>query len=181
LLQEAAVTISLASERRSLTNDELEPVLRSHHPAVADLSRAELVDLARWLRARRDRARDILRTRRRVASGKVESRGTVRETASEYGMAAKKQVFANALKRVNARLVQIEKAEQREAALARMQALLASKRVAVPHHPQSGQSARAGMRLKRGAAKGRVIEGARIGSVSQSVRNAQAGRDRRGK
>jgi hypothetical protein len=146
---------------------------------VEELSREELVELARWLRERRARVRDIARGRRRVARGKAEPRGGAAETASERGLLAKKQVYSNALKRVNARLATIQAAERRALALARLQAALGRKQAAVPHHPQSGQTADTGFRLKRGAERRRIVQAARIGSVTQSVRNAQAARDSR--
>jgi hypothetical protein len=173
------MSITFASERRLVAQDEFEPIVRSHYPVVEELSREELVELARWLRERRARARDIVRGRRRVARGKADARGGAAETASERGLLAKKQVYANALKRVNARLATIEAAERRALALARLQAALGRKQAAVPHNPQPGQTAGTGFRLKRGAERRRIVQAARIGSVSQSVRNAQAARDSR--
>jgi hypothetical protein len=173
------MSITFASERRLVAQDEFEPIVRSHYPVVEGLSRDELVELARWLRERRARARDMARNRRRAARGKAEARGSTAEAASERGLLAKKQVYANALKRVNARLTTIQAAERRALALERLRDALGRKQAAVPHHPQPGQTAGAGFRLKRGAARRRVVQAARIGSVSQSVRNAQAARDGR--
>ncbi len=109
------MSISLASERRLLAQDEFEPVLRSHYPLIEDLSPQELVALAKWLRDRRSRSRDIVRDRRRVARGKAQSRGTANETASERGLSAKKRVFASALKRVNSRLARMRAHPQSDA------------------------------------------------------------------
>ena len=113
LARESLMSIALASERRLLAQDEFEPVVRSHYPLIEELSHQELVDLARWLRERQNRSRDIVRDRRRVARGKAASRGTASETASERGLFAKKQVFASALKRVNGRLERMRAATQR--------------------------------------------------------------------
>jgi hypothetical protein len=173
------MSIAFASERRLVAEDEFEPIVRSHYPVVEELSREELVELARWLRERRARARDIVRGRRRVARGKAEPRGGAVEMASDRGLLAKKQVYANALRRVNARLATLQAAERRALALANLQAALGRKQTAVPHHPQPGQTAGAGFRPRRGAERRRIIQAARIGSVSQSVRNAQAARDGR--
>jgi hypothetical protein len=173
------MSITFASERRLVAQDEFEPIVRSHYPVVEELSREELVELARWLRERRARARDIVRDRRRVARGKADARGSATGTASERGLLAKKQVYANALKRVNARLATIQAAERRALALAWLQAALGRRQAAVPHHPQAGQTAGTGLRLKGAAERRRVVQAARIGSVSQSVRNAQAARDSR--
>ncbi|MBX9698660.1 MAG: hypothetical protein K2X74_04445, partial [Acetobacteraceae bacterium] len=58
--------MAFAAERRLLAEDELEPIQRSHFPLLEGLDQAALLDLARWLRDRRDRARDLVRDRRRV-------------------------------------------------------------------------------------------------------------------
>ncbi len=96
--------IPIAAERRLLSEDELGPVARSHYPELESLSRDQLIELARWLRSRRARARDIVRHRRRVSRGRAEPRNPAAETPSERGLAAKKQVFSHSLRRVNARL-----------------------------------------------------------------------------
>jgi hypothetical protein len=175
------MSISLASERRLLAQDEFEPVVRSHYPLIEDLSHQELVELARWLRDRRARTRDIVHGRRRVARGKAEPRGTANETASERGLSAKKQVFANALKRVNGRLATMAAAARRAEMKAYLQAALGRKRAAVPHHPQSGATANTGISVSRSDRRRKVLQAARIGRVSQAVRDAQAVRDGRQK
>jgi len=94
----------IAAERRLLSEDELGPVARSHYPELESLSRDQLIELARWLRSRRARARDIVRHHRRASRSKAESRNPVEEFPAERGLAAKKQVFSHSLRRVNARL-----------------------------------------------------------------------------
>ena len=175
------MSIALASERRLLAQDEFEPVIRSHYPLIEELSHQELVDLAKWLRDRRSRSRDIVRGRRRVARGKVESRGTANETASERGLSAKKRVFASALKRVNGRLARMRAATQRTEMKARLQAALGRKRAAIPHHPQPGATGNTGIPARRSDRRRKVLQAARIGRVSQAVRDAQAVRDSRQK
>jgi len=105
--------IPIAAERRLLSEDELGPVARSHYPELESLSRDQLIELARWLRSRRARARDIVHHRRRVARGKAEPRNPAAETPSERGLAAKKQVFSHSLRRVNARLHHLLAEEKR--------------------------------------------------------------------
>jgi hypothetical protein len=109
--EEVTMGIPIAAERRLLSEDELEPVARSHYPELESLSRDQLIELARWLRSRRARARDIVRHRRRESRDKAqssrdkaESRNPAAEFPSERGLAAKKQVFSHSLRRVNARL-----------------------------------------------------------------------------
>ena len=105
--------IPIAVERRLLSEDELEPVARSHYPALEGLSRDQLIELARWLRSRRARARDIVRHRRRVSRGKADPRNPTALPDSERGLAAKKQVFSHSLRRVNARLDHVLADEKR--------------------------------------------------------------------
>lgn len=102
--------IATKGERRLLSEKEYEPIMRSHHPALQRLEHRELVELARWLRSQRTRARDIIRDRRRIRRGKADPRSLADETSSERGLAAKKQVFAHALRRVNTRLNQLSAA-----------------------------------------------------------------------
>ena len=171
---------SIADERRLLTADEYEPITRSHHPAVATLAAPELVDLARWLRERRSRCRDLMHHRRRVRRGKAEPRNTAAEESSDRGLAAKKQVFARALKRVNGRL-ELLRAEARQAEIsARLGAALERKRNAVVHHPRTGRRGGTGMRSNENPRGPNVLDPAAVGRVSQEVRRAQAVRDSRG-
>ena len=87
-----------------LSEDELDPVRRSHYPELEQWTHPELVELARFLRARRNRARDLISDLRRARRGK----GVIGEgLSSERGLAAKKPVYARALKRVNARIAVI--------------------------------------------------------------------------
>jgi hypothetical protein len=170
---------SFATERKLLAEDELAPVQSSHYPALEGLSHDDLVALARWLRDRHGRARDILRARRRVQRGKAEARGRAAESASERGLAAKKQVFARALKRVNARLAQLAAEQKRARAQAALEEALAKRRAMPVHHPQGGWTPRGGMVAKPREKRPGIVTGGRIGSVSQAGRVAQAARDAR--
>jgi hypothetical protein len=170
---------SFATERRLLSEDELGPVQNSHYPALEQLPHEELVTLARWLRERHNRARDIIRSRRRVRRGKADPRGTATESASERGLAAKKQVFARGLKRVNAKLGLIAAEAKRARMVAAMEEALARRKSAAVHHPQGGASASGGMAARPREKRRGIITGGRVGSVSQAGRNAQAARDSR--
>jgi len=171
------MSTSIADERRLLTADEYQPVARSHYPALLDVPRAELPELARWLRERRAKMRGVIEHRRRVRRGKAEPRNVAAETSSERGVAAKKQVFARALKRVNARLDHLRAEERRAEIRARMTAALERKRTARVHHPSSGRRARKGMRPIENPRAPDVLEPTTVGRVSEAVRRAQAQRD----
>jgi len=113
------MSTSIADERRLLAGSEYDGVAKSHYPALHGVPREELVTLARWLREQRAKHRGAIEHRRRVRRGKTEPRNTAAETASERGLAAKKQVFARALKRVNARLHHLQRADAVDRAHAR--------------------------------------------------------------
>ena len=171
--------VEFSSERRLLAEDELDLVRRSHYPELEECSRAELVELARFLRARRDRGRQLIKELRRARRGKG---GVGEGLRSERGLAAKKQVYARSLKRVNARIAQNVAEIKRQRALTAMQAALAHRQGAsedLPlgktHHNRS----HAGMSSLPNNKRRPVIHGARIGSVSQAGRVAQAVRDAR--
>jgi hypothetical protein len=174
------VGVEYKAERGLLSEQEMGPVEQSHFPLLETLPRAEVQELARWLRSQRARARDIISTRRRVRRGKAEARGVGDGAASERGLSAKKQIFARALRRVNGRLEALLAEEKREQNLARLRDALARKQAAAPHHPAPGATARGGMRPKAGGSRPGIIQGGRIGSTSQAGRNAQARRDARG-
>jgi hypothetical protein len=172
--------IAFAAERRLLAEDELEPIQRSHFPLLEGLDRDALLDLARWLRERRNRARDLVRDRKRAGRGKADPRGGGAPGAgphAERGLLAKKQVFAGALKRVNARLDAVLAAERRARNAARLRAALGRRQATAPHHPDAGDTARHGVRALPNRKRRPIIHGARIGSVSQAGRIAQARRD----
>lgn len=174
------MSVAFASERRLLTEDEIAPVTSSHYPALAALPAEELAGLARWLRERHNRARDLIRGRRRVHRGKAEARGTAAETASDEGLALKKQVFARGLKRVNNRLAELRAATRRAAMTEGLRAALARRQAAQPQHPGAGPGSADGMRAKPASRRPGIVTGGRIGSVSQAGRVAQAGRDSQG-
>jgi hypothetical protein len=98
--------VEFSAERRLLAEDELDPIRRSHYPGLEQSTHAELIELARFLRARRNRARDLISDLRRTRRGKGGVGGGL---SSERGLAAKKQVYARALKRVNARIQTVVK------------------------------------------------------------------------
>ncbi len=167
---------SIAGERRLLAGNEYDSVAKSHYPALLNLSRDELVALARWLREQRAKHRGAVAHRRRVRRGKAEPRSAAAEVASERGIAAKKQVFARALRRVNARLDVLRQFELR----ARLGRALERKRSAQVHHPSAGRHAGSGARPIENPKGADVLEPTTVGRVSEAGRRAQAVRDNKG-
>ena len=173
------MSTSIADERKLLAAEEYAPVARSHYPALMDLKREELVDLVRWLRDQRAKFRGMVEHRRRVRRGKTDPRNAATEQSSERGVAAKKQVFARALKRVNGRLDNVLAGEKRAAMRAGMVSALESKRRAPVHHPQSGRRARTGARAIENPKGPDLVDRAEVGRVSQADRTSQARRDKK--
>lgn len=167
-----------ATERRLVSETEYGQIVKSHYPEVEALPEEELRALARWLREARDRARGVIAGRRRARRGKG---GTPEAgAASERGLAAKKQVYARALKRVNARLDRLSAERKRASMQARMEAALARRREAPVHHPDAGMTAGRGMAAKGIRRSRQGPPGIVVGSVSQRGKAAQARRDARG-
>ena len=171
---------SIADERRLLTAEEYRPIARSHHPELAGLDAAELRELVGWLREQRARCRTELHHRRRVRRGKAEPRNAAAEQSSERGVAAKKQVFARALKRVNGRLETLRAGARQAEIKARLVEALARRRAATIHHPQTGAHGNPGMQPIESGRGADVLDPAAVGRTSQAVRQAQAVRDNRG-
>jgi len=172
--------VAFAAERRLLSEEEIAPVVSSHYPALAEVAPEELAGLARWLRERHGRARDLIRARRRIHRGKAEARGTAAESASDEGLQAKKQVFARGLKRVNSRLRELRDAARKERMLAGLRDALARRQATQASHPAAGATTHGGMVAKASSRRRGIITGGRKGSVSQAGRVHQAGRDARG-
>jgi hypothetical protein len=174
------MSTSIADERRLLSADEYEPVVRSHYPALNELNREELTNLVRWLRERRAKFRGQVERRRRAQRGKAEPRAAAAAESSERGVAAKKQVFARALKRANGRLDRVLADEKRATMGARMAEALARKRAARVHHPATGRRARSGAQPIENPKGADIVQGSAVGSTSQATRIAQARRDNKG-
>ncbi|QDJ10692.1 Hypothetical protein HVPorG_02431 [Roseomonas mucosa] len=169
------MSIPVAGELGLLSKGEYAPILQSHYPHLESLSQEETLGLARWLREQRNRSRDLVRQRRRARRGK----GPGPAESSERGLAAKKQVFANALKRVNARLDTLNAGKRRVRNAERLRAALRRREEAPTHHPGGGRTAGEGMTPTRNRGIRVKVDPREVGRVSQFVKNAQARKDRR--
>jgi hypothetical protein len=112
-------------ERTLLGHDAFTLVAPSHYPALRALPAEELRGLAARLREQHGRIRDLLREGRRAKRGKGDARAAA--TAEADKATRRKQVYAAALKRVNARFAELEHDRRREANRAALQAALARK------------------------------------------------------
>jgi hypothetical protein len=164
---------SIAAERR-LLGDDFSLIANSHHPALAALSTEDAVALARLLREHRDRLRGMVHANRRARRGKGEPRAAA---GHDPALLRRKQAFAAALKRVNARIETLHGEARRAYHAAALSEALARKRASRVHHPGGGDSAGTGMRAKASGKRRTRMDPRAIGSISQAGKAAQARRD----
>jgi hypothetical protein len=173
------MSIPCKFERSLLSYDEHEIVLRSHHPGIYNVGLDDLKALRQRLRDMRDKERTLAREKRRQARGKATPRGGSFPGTAEHPL-RRKQVFAAALKRVNREIDRMLKLEARAAHVEAARRALAILRAAqFPARPTSGDTASDGMRALPNRRRRTRVPPARIGSVSQATKNAQAARDAR--
>jgi len=138
-----------------------------------------LKDLRQRFRDLRGKERTLSRAKRREARGKGAPRGTGFPGTAERPF-QRKQVFTAALKRVNKEIARQEKLKARGALAEAAHRALAMRRAAqFPSRPAAGDTAHEGMRSLPSQRRRTKVPPAKIGSVSQATRNAQARRDAR--
>ena len=173
------MSIPCKFERSILSYDEHEIVLRSHHPEIYDASLDDLSALRQRLREMRDKECTLARENRRAARGKAAPRGGSFPGTAEHPL-QRKQVFAAALKRVSKEISRMRKLEARAAHVEAARRALAMRRAAqFPPRPPTGDTASEGMRALPNRRRRTRVPPAKIGSVSQATKNAQAARDAR--
>jgi hypothetical protein len=162
-------------ERGLVTHDEFETLAQTHHPAIHDISAEALAATQQRLRDLRAKERTLSRNMQRAIRGKGEQRGS-NFPGNADKPAQRKQVFAHALKRVNGELARRRMIVARDA----LREALALKKGARRHHPSAGLRGRDGMNpIESGRAR-TTVQPAKVGSISQATKNAQAARDNRG-
>jgi hypothetical protein len=173
------MSIPCKFERSILSHDEYEIVLGTHHPGIYDVGLEDLKALRHRLRDMRDRERTLARAKRREARGKGKPRGGSFPGTAEHPL-QRKQVLAAALKRVNKEIGRMQKLDARSAHVQAARRALAMRRAAqFPPPPPAGDKANEGMRPLPSQRLRTTVPPAKIGSVSQATKNAQAARDAR--
>jgi hypothetical protein len=171
------MSIPCKFERSILSYDEHGIILRSHHPEIYEAAFDDLKALRQRLRDMRDKERTLARAKRREARGKGRPRGQSLPGTAEHPL-QRKQVFAAALKRVNTELHRMEKLEAQTAHIEAARRALAMRRAAqFPPRPEAGDTPSEGMRPLPSRRRHTGVAPARIGSISQATKNAQAARD----
>ena len=173
------MSIPCKFERSILSFDEHELVLRSHHPGIYDASLDDLRALRLRLREMRAKERTLAHANRRAVRGKGAQRGASFPGTAESPL-RRKQVFAAALKRVSKEIGRMHKLEARSAHIEAARRALAMRRAAqFPPRPAAGDTPSEGMRPLPSERRRTRVAPAKIGSVSQATKNAQAARDAR--
>ena len=173
------MSMSLKQEHALLSPDEIALLRSTHHPALYDLKRDDLVALQGRLRDLRGKAKTRLRQKQRESRGKSEARGRS-SSGSADSPQKRKQLFAAALKRVNTEITRLRnletKAHNVEAARKALAQLRASKfKPAFPTSRTEGT----GMQPQESTRRRRVLPRSKVGSVLKQNRMAQAVRDAR--
>jgi hypothetical protein len=173
------MSLTRAIERSVLSQEQLDLVDKTHHPAIYDVGAKELRALAKHIRAEKGKVRTLVRQREREQRGKAEARGNSFPGNTEQPL-KRKQALSGALKRVNRELERMRIIEARTAHVDAARRALALHRAAkFEAAPESGPTAGKGMQPLASTRRRRIIPGSQIGSVSQATKVAQAIRDGR--
>jgi hypothetical protein len=173
------MSISCKRERSLVSHEEQDVILGSHHPEIYALDLSGLKTLQSRLRQMRDRERALLRQMQRERRGKAAPRGGSFPGTVDHPL-QRKQVFANALKRVNKEVERIHHLEARAANVDAARRALEMRRAANFRTPvPAGDTPNHGMISRPSRRRMTRVSGKRIGSVSQATKATQAKRDSR--
>ena len=175
------MSIPCKFERSILGHEEHEIIMRSRHPwSSATLGLGELKELRQRLRAMRDKETHVgTRQTPRGARAKGAPRGQgfpgTRRTSPATQTGVRRRV-----KRVNREVDRMQKLEARNAHIDAARRALAMHRAAqFPPRPPTGDTSGQGMPALPSRRRRTRVPPAKIGSVSQATRKAQAIRDAR--
>ncbi|MBT3071546.1 hypothetical protein KKP04_11785 [Rhodomicrobium sp. Az07] len=172
------MAISYKSELQLLNHDERELVRATHYPAICEVAREDLQDTLKRLRDMRDKEKTLMKAKRREAKGTGEARGGSFPGTSEQPR-RRRQVFAQALKRVNKEIERHRKFEAKAELGANARRALAMKRSAEFNRPVQGVTANEGMSPLPSRRRRKNVHPSKIGEVSQWTKVRQAQRDAR--
>lgn len=171
------MAISCKLERSLVSHEEYGVIQTSHHPEIYALDLSGLEKLRSRLQHMRDKEQTLARQKQREQRGKAEPRGASFPGTTEQPL-KRRQVFANALKRVNKEVKRIRNLEARAANVDAARRALAMRRAAnFSGYPAAGDTANSGMNPRPSRRRMTKVPGKRIGSISQATKVAQARRD----
>ena len=173
------MAISRKEEARALSADEKELVEKSHHPAVQDLSDADLSGLVKLLRERRDKAQTEAHRRRREIRGKGAPKGAAASRA-DGGSQVKLAVLAMAMRRLNGEAELRRQLAARVSLVGNARKALAMKQGSSADGPAlNSRTAHKGMRAVANERAPKLVRPAELGRQRKTGKVAQAKRDAR--
>lgn len=172
------MTLASKAERAILSKDEQDVVALSHYPALSSVEDQMLTQARQQIRGFQDKERTFVRQIRRSIRGKADSRGNSFPGEVERP-ARRKQVFSGALKRLNKELSRRRNRQARETLKANAQKALELKTTAPrTQKPSPGKTADTGVVPVENPKARTRVNPAKVGSVSQRTKNAQAAKDK---
>jgi hypothetical protein len=174
------MSIPCKTEQSVLSSqEEFEIVRTTHHPEIYALDGKELHALRVRLRALRAKARTLARQKQREMRGKADERGRSFPGNAEQPL-IRKQVFANALKRVNKEIDRLRKFEARTAHMeAARRAFALSRSEKFIEYAGASKTGREGMHPQVIRRWHTIVPRSKIGSVTKATKVSQAIRDSR--
>ncbi|WP_336490317.1 hypothetical protein [Methylobacterium nigriterrae] len=171
------MSIPTSAESRYLSHDEFAIVSDTHYPGIATVSAEELRETRKRLRGLHDKAKTFSRQLRRAARGKASLRGSS-FPGDMVHPSRRKQIFAQAIKRVSREINRLVKQDAKASLTAAARRALDLKRQnRLVHHPSADRRERTGMRSSPSDRRSVTIEPSEIGRVSQANKVSQAKRD----
>ncbi len=166
-------------EARALNADERELVEKSHHPALQELPDAELSDLVKLMRERRDKAKAEAHRRRREMRGKAAAKGATPSAADE-GSKLKLAVLAMAMRRLNSERERRRRMAASVSLVENAQRALAMKQASEDKEPGfNSRHAHKGMRKVANRRAPDLVRPMELGRQRKAGSAAQAKRDAR--
>lgn len=173
------MAISRKEEARALDAEERELVEKSHQPGIQALPDAELANLVKLVRERRDKAQTEAHRRRREMRGKGKPKGATASKA-DAGSQVKLSVLAMAVRRLNG---EVERRRQLAASMALVEnahKALALKGKAPRRGPEfNTRHAHHGMRVAANEKAKNLVRPMELGRQRKAAQVAQAKRDAR--
>lgn len=173
------MAISRKEEARALSADEHDLVEKSHHPAVQELSDADLAGLVKLLRERRDKAQTEAHRRRREIRGKGAAKGATPSKA-DGGSQLKLAVLAMAMRRLNGEAERRRQLAASVSLIENARKALVMKQGAASDGPAfNSRTARRGMRPVANQRAPDLVRPMELGRQRKAGKVAQAKRDAR--
>lgn len=170
------MAISEKDEKSLLNREEWELVIQTRHPVLGDCDAKELQAARKRLRELHAKEQGFARHKSRVGKGTADMRGGSFPGTAERP-ARRKQVFAQAIRRVNSEIERRDSRRARDTIVESQKKVLARRRAAASSRPGNTPTARKGpARVENPKSKTKVA-GAKVGSVTKQTARAQGRKD----